>query len=437
MSKLSIKQNRYKIDKHKSVFEMGKIIALLAILGTLFAYAGASCNNIIPAEHNSDHNRTPDTFYDNLEYNRHLKRVVISLSVNDTTLNLHDNLILALPEYTNIIVLLPITNLPVISRELQEKPYGGRTILVPFNVAYEKQMRTYLFFPEENKLLYGDTEDERPIPFGTVWAQDLFETITVGEGKRLLLISDAHKWFSSVGDRTDLNISSDNAYLEGLFAVGVDIKRSQLIFDGGNILIDELGGKRLVFSGGDMLRNTNTVWKATRDFDPTDAQIIKLLKESFDADEVVILGRDRVQPSLMFHLDQAMVFLSDGTVGLTNIVGEYPKEPSDIEEIQEAEELLSEIRSALSELGYKIINVDTSVENILNHQHYVNAIPYVDIETKQRTLLMPVFSAGQFGESLEKKNIAAFESVGYRVIPVYSNAYENNGGIHCLVNVLD
>lgn len=425
------------MKKYKRLFKYGTKIILLVTLGTLSAYAGINCTNISSPQLNTNHTGPTNTFYEMLEYNRRLERVVISLSVNDTTLNLHDSLIISFPEYTHILLLLPKSNLSVIARELQGKSYGGRTILVPFDTTYEKGRRTYLFFPEETKLLYGDTDDDMPIPFGTVWAQDLFEIIVDKNGRKFMLLSDAHKWFISVGDRNNLNISGDNAYVNGLRAVGVDIKRSKLVFNGGNILIDQLGGKRLVFSGGDMLRKTKTVWKATWNSSPTELQIINMLKESFNADEVIIIGRNKVQPAVISHLDQAMIFLSNGTVAITNIVGEDPELPSEIKEIKEAKNFLAELRSTLSKLGYKIINIDTSVDNILKRQHYVNAIPYIDMKTNQKTLLMPVFSAGPFGESLEKKNIAVFESIGYKVIRVSSKAYQNNGGIHCLVNVLE
>ena len=85
-----------------------------------------------------------------------------------------------------------------------------------------------------------------------------------------------------------------------------------------------------------------------------------------------------------------------------------------------------------------MVNIDTSVDNILNHQYYVNAIPYVDAVTGKRTLLMPVFSKGknQLDKELISKNTAAFESLGYKVVHVPTKADKINGGIHCLLNVL-
>lgn len=106
---------------------------------------------------------------------------------------------------------------------------------------------------------------------------------------------------------------------------------------------------------------------------------------------------------------------------------------------KEVDLFLSELRSVLMRLGYRLVNIDTSAHNLLNHQHYVNAIPYVDAKTGQRTLLMPVFHSKQtpFERELVKKNTAVFESLGYKVVHVPTKADMINGGIHCLVNVLE
>ena len=85
------------------------------------------------------------------------------------------------------------------------------------------------------------------------------------------------------------------------------------------------------------------------------------------------------------------------------------------------------------------MNIDTSVRNLVNHQHYVNAIPYIDAETGQRTLLMPIFPSTQthLEKELVKKNTAIFKSLGYQVVHIPTESYNINGVIHCLVNLLE
>lgn len=372
------------------------------------------------------------------EYKRFMKKIVISLAIRDTTLGNHLELLKRLPDYSEIILLLPMNNLHAIKSELKDQPFKERVQLVPFPTNKKKETHFYFLFPERDKLVDSGSVDFTIMPQGTLWAQDLFEVATKPDGRPLLLISDIHKWFNSYDNKL-LKVVNDNSYLDQLSSAGFEVKRLPLTFNGGNILIDELKGKRIVFCGGDVLRRTRTVWKSTRDLKSTDKQITGMLKEFLKADEIVVIGRAKEQPSLLFHLDQAMIILPNGVVGITRIVGKRPDDPSHSAEVKDVEMFLSLLRSILLGWGYRLVDIDTSTQNVLNHQYHVNAIPYIDAETGQRTLLMPVFPATQtqFERELVKRNIAAFESIGYEVVPVPTKAYKLNGGIHCLVNVLE
>lgn len=373
------------------------------------------------------------------EYERLMREVVISLAIRDKTLDLHSGLLQHLPDYTKILILLPKSNLRAITAELEDQPYGERTQLVSFDTKHLNNVHVYFIFPERDKLMDSGVMDGATMPQGTLWAQDLFEVATKPDGRSLLLVSDVHKWFTSHGHRSSLKVVSDNSYLGRLSSVGLEVQRLPLTFDGGNILVDEFGDRQIVICGGDMLRRTRTAWKSTRDSTPTNSEISSMLKKFLNADEVIVVGGEKVQPSLMFHLDQAMILLPNGVVGITNVVGKQPNGTPSSCEVKEVDVFLSELRSALVRLGYRLVNIDTSVRNVLNHQYYVNAIPYIDAKTSQRTLLMPVFPSTQteFEKELVKKNTTTFESLGYKVVHVPTNVDKINGGIHCLVNVLE
>lgn len=375
------------------------------------------------------------------EYKRTMKRIVISLAKRDITLNHHHELLVRLPEYTKIILLVPESNFKLIKAELQNRPYRKRVEFVLYNEKQVKDAVFYLLFPEKDKLIQVETKGyHTTYQQGTLWAQDLFEVAMKPDGQIILLISDVYKWFNMQGDKKSLKVVSDNSYLARLITVGMEVRKLPVTFDGGNILVDELNAKRIVICGGNVLRNTRTVWKSTREATPTNSQIITMIKKFMCVDEVIIVGKSIPQPSsLMFHLDQAMIFLENGIVGVTNVVGKYSNTAHKADEIEEVERFLSELRLDLMDLGYKIVNIDTSVRNLVNHQHYVNAIPYIDAETGQRTLLMPIFSSTQthFEKELVKKNTAIFKSLGYQVVHIPTESYNINGGIHCLVNVLE
>ncbi len=387
-----------------------------------------------------DQSKSNSSYHIVPEYDRLMKRVLISLAVGDTSLESQHNILINLPEYTQILLLLPQNRIPIIENELKKQPYGQRTQLIGYETQNVNGHRVYLLFSEKNKLIYGDMSKDRIVPTGSKWVQDLFEVATKSNGDLILLVSDIHKWFDSYGKKESMKVISDNIYLNSLSSAGLEIKRLPITFEGGNIMVDAYKGKRILFYGGDIIRNTQTVWKSTQESIPSGDEINDMMRNLMGADHAVAVGKAKIQPpSLMFHLDQAMVFLANGIIGVTKIVGKPEKEASVPDEIKAVEEFLSELRLVLLRIGYQLVDIDTSVNNILNHQYYVNAIPYVDSITGRRTILVPIFSSHQtkLEEQLEMKNTAVFESLGYKVIHVRTNADAINGGIHCLINVLE
>ncbi len=420
------------IKKHKLLLIIA--IFLMIQLGLLPAYIKIGGDYLLAGNTRVDsaaqgHELVP-------EYDRSLKKVVISLSVKDASLEAHLKLINAFPEYTQIFVLLPDSSFSAISEELRLDPIGERTTLLPFPTEHKKKMQTYLVFPEKDKLVQG-TAEHVVFPFGSSWAQDLFKVAVRPDGKRVLLISDTYKWFASFGSSSNLNVVSDNSYLNILSETGAAVERLELTFSGGNIMNDRIGDTSIVFFGGDVLRKTRLVWKSTKGSKvPSNSKIAAMLKKATNADQVVVIGQE-VQPALLFHLDQAMLPLPGGIMAITNIVGELPAAAKAAQEIKEVEVFLSQVREAALKLGYRLVYVDNSVANLLRHQHYINAIPFINTASGQRTILMPFFADEPFLDELAVKNKELFESLGFRVIPVHSDAYTRNGGIHCLVNVIE
>jgi len=373
------------------------------------------------------------------EYNRTIKKAVVSLSKKDTTLKYQHEVLKRLPKYSEILLLVPKSNLEIVKAWTENKTYADQIRLMPYNTSPVNDGRFYLVFPEKDKLVRLDNGDHT-VYEGSLWAQDLFEVVKRTDGKTTLLVSDVHKWFKSSGDKSSFKVTSDNTYLSCLESAGMEVKRSPVTFDGGNILVDTIKGQRIVFLGSNVLRATRMVSNSTTGSMLSNSQITGFIKESFNADETVIISEETSQPSsLMFHLDQAVIFLHNNTAGVTCISRHHSDTNTDSAEIKQVEIFLANLRGTLKSIGYKIIDIETSKQNLLNHQQYVNAIPYIDAETGQRTILMPVFPSTQtdFEAKLVKKNVTAFESLGYNVVKVPTQADRINGGIHCLVNVLE
>ena len=373
------------------------------------------------------------------EYERHMERVVMSISDGDAVPKYHDEILSSLPDYTQIELMVPESHLAAIKEWSNDKPYRDRVRLVAYDPRYRKGARLYLLLPDEEHLVAVDTEDYRlGSQQGTLWAQDLFEVATTSGNRTLLLTACAHKCFQSDRYRRDARVVSDNAYLACLGADDRDVRRLPLGFKGGNGLVDELAGKRIAFCGYDSVRSTRTVWQAFEGEEISDAQVSEMVKSALDADEAVIVGGPRPQPEMMYHLDQAMLPLGGGTVAVARVVGQRPRLEPDASRVKLVRAFLAQLRSMLVDTGYAIVDMDVTVENVLNYQHYVNAIPYVDKHSGQKTVLMPVFPAamGKQDQQLIRKNTRTLESLGYAVVCVPTRANELTGGIHCLVNVL-
>jgi len=374
-----------------------------------------------------------------------MEKIVISIPTKNSlvpalSLDSHFGVLQYIPDYTQIMMILPENRVEEIRTRLTKYPIKNKITLHPFKTRTLKKGHIYLIFAENDKLVNSGLMENIIIPKGTVWAQDLFEPAKLSNGKSLLLVPDAYKMFySEEGDNKEetVNVQPDNLFLRRLSSENIDSIRTPLVFMGGNILVDRFNGTKIAFCGGDVLKDTQIVWRAYYEKLLKKEKFIELIKKYLNVDKVYILGGKTPQPSYMFHLDQAMILLPDGIAGVTNIVGNGSGQNS--KDINEIKFFLSEAKSLLIKTGYKLIEIDTSIDSVLNHQFHINSIPYKDKMTGQRMLLMPV--SNQKPTTREKtligKNISAYKSVGYDVVIVPSESTEFNGGIHCLINVIE
>lgn len=374
------------------------------------------------------------------EYNRFLKKVVISISCAERTLELHEGMLLSLPKYTEVYLLLPHLCLNSIKEWLDDKPFRHQIRFVAYDSEKMTSGRVYLLFRDNPNLEPCDLNNHYFYKqFGTLWAQDLFEVTTDQSGKKILLTPEAHRYYSVTVSRTHKKVVPDNDYLGGLTSIGLEIFKFPLAFKGGNLLFDVVEGRTIVYCGGDTYRTTKTIWTEMHGETPSNRSIDEIIKTMLTADEIVTFCPEIQQPCTMYHLDQAMVLLPNKYVGVARIIDDGPDDPADQKKIVYAKSYLSKLRLQMRKLGYNILDIDMTSHSLLNFRHNANTIPYVDAETNRRILLMPKFISD--GESLEKlvaeNNKKTFESIGYTVVPIPTKAYNLKGGIHCLVNVIE
>lgn len=368
------------------------------------------------------------------EYDRFLEKVVLSMEISTEDLSLHEDILRSLPEYSEVLLLLPESRSKDIGRQLKALGLAGKVRLMPFSsrvVEKEDAYRLYTRSVELRKI-----RKRRLLPRGSVWAQDLFEAGKTEHGKSVILAPYIHKWFVKPGTQWGPKLESDNVFVEALGSGGIEFNKLPIVFKGGNVLVDEFEGKSIAFAGGDVIRDTRLVMHATLGGKVSPAQVVERLRLYLNVDQVVIIGRHTSQPVKMFHLDQAMVLLPGGVVGVTRIVDHDRGRAS--REVQEVWVFLMELRTALRGLGYRIVDIGATMEDVENYRYYVNGVPYVNKSSGKREFLMPHFksSSEEDGEELFRSNISSIEALGYRVIPVHTWANERHGGIHCMVNVI-
>ncbi|MCE5251621.1 hypothetical protein LLG96_15540 [bacterium] len=374
------------------------------------------------------------------EYRRTMKKVAVSLANGNTTLEMQRDLLDSLPGYARIVVLLPWSSVTAVSEELKNAPWGARTELVTF----EPDIRDHGFFhflaQGRDNLAREQLKKPLAVQQGTRWAQDLFEVGILPGGTLRLFVPQVHVCFWTAASDTDRNPTGDNEFVNSLSSTEMDVARLPIAFTGGNILFGESGGRRIALCGRDNVRDTRKINDSFRDCVVPESAFTDVIRNTFDVDDVIIISaQDIPQPTLLYHLDQAVVFLDDGVAGITKPVGEYPQNPKALARIREAAAYLEEVRTVLTDLGYRLIDIDTSIDNILRYEYYANAIPFINADTGGKTLLMPVFSDQpvQTDSEIVSGNIARFESLGYTVITVPSPAQAFKGGPHCLMNVIE
>lgn len=372
------------------------------------------------------------------EYERGLKHVLLSIESRGGHLDAYKGLLTTFPSRTRVSVILPECHLDRVRARFESFSPRCSIDWVPFSQdAASGAARAYLIFPEKDKFVDSGPVDDIQGFQGSAWAQDLFESAMDKNGKPLLLIPEVYKWFFCADASEPYKVKSDNLFLESLASKGFNLQKVPLTFRGGNVLVDRFQGRSVAFCGGDMVRLTQTVWRATRDRVPAAVEVKDMLKQALGVDDCVIVGDKSVQPEHLFHLDQAMVFLGNGLAAVTRIVEEQNPSPSN-GGISEVRSFLIELRNILLEKGYQIVDLETPARDILKRRYPANGIPYTDPETRERIFLMPVYSYPRSSSSMKyvNKNRSALEENGYRVVLVSTTADRNYGGIHCLAHVI-
>lgn len=375
-----------------------------------------------------------------LEYQRHLDRVVMSVPAEPRTLEFHEQLLVALPEYTQVELLAPAHRLAELRQWVRKHHFPQTIRWHRYSLENRDGEDVYCVLPDETGLVRAPaTGSLSQTVGGTFWAQDLFECVSNADGGCVLLLPRVYRYLYLDRRGSTARWRGDTQGLSRVEPTLEAIHSLPLAFKGGNIVADCVAGRRLLFVGYDVVTTTRVMCKAFGQAAPPAKAICELLAQWFAVDEVVVVPERRPQPVVMYHLDQAMLPLGENVVAVPRVVGERPRLEPAASRIRSVSAFLDELCSVLRQKGYRIVFLDTPVAYLLKRRHFVNAIAYHDRRTGRPTMLLPSYSRneGEFTPSaLFETNRRRLEDAGYDVVCVPTTADRLFGGIHCLVEVL-
>jgi len=314
------------------------------------------------------------------------------------------------------------------------------------------------------------------------WSQDIGEIIKRGNEYVLLT---PHSPSSS---------GLNKGIREKLKAEGIKVEETDLCFGGGDITFDVIDEKLNVFVGYNAIHSTQNSATSLFGGKPI-AEIKREFSRVFGGAQVNVLGNKPLRIPT-FHLDQSVLIL-DGRRAVVNdlidiedpikrseiieegakrlaeqtadqeirkerkrswrdILGKKTFEEINLREIlvksctrdyiellprhiTRHQEQIGIIIQQLRELGYEITRMPWPLKQALSYQSYTNAVPYVDKNTRQQKILVPIYPDDDGVYRMQGPNKEALDiysrKLGYEPIPLENKSFLNRGNSHCLMNV--
>jgi len=290
------------------------------------------------------------------------------------------------------------------------------------------------------------------------WAQDVFQVISRADGTRTLVLPKGEQF------------QPEAATVLG--ELGYDTRTSQLVWEGGNISGDVVGGQSVLYIGYTIYEGQSE--RAENPGVPLE-DVQRTLAEEFEVDEVVPVPY--VSASL-FHLDQIFLITAPGEVvvhslsldGSEAMIRDYTREQDNYfykvyvdslgpevppaahaegyldslprlqayasQHALKMQTRLDEVAALFDQRGYTVHRLEADPRQFWDRLSLVNGVPYVDRETGEKVLLLPEYTnhkRASFADMHRAKEL--FESLDYtvRFVPVLTGS--GGGGPHCLSNV--
>ncbi|MFH1030757.1 MAG: agmatine deiminase family protein [bacterium] len=273
-----------------------------------------------------------------------------------------------------------------------------------------------------------------------MWAQDFGEMAKIN-GIDTFIISAGRGEDFFYKDQVDRDKRRQTMVRTWLQKQGLEIKQADFFLQGGNISFDKTEKGLRVFVGYSDIFYSQHLGKKG-DQKPTPQTIAKKISQCFGGAEVVVMG-DKELIGTCFHIDQAFVILDNKQAVINQCSS--PCFDGDVDVSQQ----LRYYKMQLEGLGYKIIEIENTPQQLKDSHSSTNVIPFVDKNTGQKKVILPIFP-GEIREdaidnqeinpsSLQGKGLAAYHAylkAGYEPILVRDYTAAKRGNIHCISNVL-
>lgn len=342
------------------------------------------------------------------EYGNTLREVALTLDQGDllasAPLQRHLPVLKALPEYTNILLLVPTPLIEAVQAQLQQENLALRTILIPVQTQVSA---------------HGATAT--PTESSARWIRDGMLVSKLG-GSSVIYAPIAYKQMS------DISVS-ETAFLYELAFSRRIVLPLPLFIRGGNFTIAESDAIKYGFIGENEILLNESAFLQSFGFKPPRHAFLEVLRVLSGVDEVVVLPNT---PN--FHqIDLALVALGNMNVGVID----------SLDPLAEADAIaLARIRATLTDLGFTVAPIPSSAARIEAFRSSVNGIAFVDLSHQQHTILLPLFPDETFtanGAATDLNTLIreAYGKLGYRTVWIDDRVDNLKGSIRSILNELD
>ena len=200
---------------------------------------------------------------------------------------------------------------------------------------------------------------------------------------------------------------------------------------GGNLLVGEAAGRLVAFVGAHEVDFNAAALPVLTQDSPSPAVVAERflddLKRVTGADRVVVLPNT----PLVFHLDQALIFLGPGRVGVLKSIDGLRFGAAE-------EKMFSEIRQALTDTGFSIVDIPSSPGHLGRYESSANAVLFRNAHNDVPTALVPRFPdaevtwEGRQYSSLMDLVAQVYRREGYAVVFVKDAFHAHKGNLHCV-----